>query len=95
MIGLGDQIAIFGKSTWRYEFGCNSVGCFSARFLQKEVCYFHSNFKTFCTAKKLTGTNSIFSELSVFANNSTKAGVIVETMSAPNPVRLPFNNPYL
>ena len=27
-----------------------------------------------------------YSELSVFANNSTKAGVIVETMSAPNPV---------
>ena len=30
----------------------------------------------------------VFSELSVFANNSTKAGVIVETMSAPNPVSI-------
>merc|ERR1739844_431612 len=33
----------------------------------------------------LSHASSKKSELSVFANNSTKAGVIVETMSAPNP----------
>jgi len=33
----------------------------------------------------LSHVSSKKSELSVFANNSTKAGVIVETMSAPNP----------
>ena len=41
------------------------------------------------TRSQISGVGSSKkSELSVFANNSTKAGVIVETMSAPNPVRL-------
>merc|ERR1712109_139697 len=34
---------------------------------------------------QISHASSKKSELSVFANNSTKAGVIVETMSAPNP----------
>jgi len=37
------------------------------------------------TRSHLSQASSKKSELSVFANNSTKAGVIVETMSAPNP----------
>merc|ERR1711941_202767 len=36
-------------------------------------------------SNQLSNVSSKKSELSVFANNSTKAGVIVETMSAPNP----------
>ena len=54
------------------------------KHLTSDVAFFKSNMYMFL--------NFHFSELSVFANNSTKAGVIVETMSAPNPVRFFFFN---
>ena len=80
----GHKIKIIGKSSWRYEH-CSSTINFISCLLKEKVLLSKLIFLSTNWPKSL---NSHSSELSVFANNSTKAGVIVETMSAPNPVRI-------
>ena len=97
LYSLGDEIQVVSQSSWRDEYCTSSftiVKSIVKCIFEKKVCS-HFSLTTylhcmvyFLLKLQIQYLYFCFSELSVFANNSTKAGVIVETMSAPNPVSI-------